>query len=294
MTTEDVPKSPAIEQPDLKKEQIEELRLLYAQETIASDKHPERNEDRILIDDENRAFGIFDGMGGHEAGDVASETARDCVLRHLQEIQNGMGVSLAKGYLAKIFWEADRAIHSIARGSNMGTTGVVLKFHTDGKGKKWVLVANTGDSRAYKISEDGAVQQITIDDDNLVYCSSEMRIRITQAISEARRLEDLKEDEISYFRRRNQITKALGLGDPPPSIDAIPVGKADCFLITSDGVHDNLTTTEIREIVNQKGTVSDIIRNIVLKALERSREPKEKEIRAKADDISAVLVKCQE
>ena len=94
-----------------------------------------------------------------------------------------------------------------------------------------------------------------------------------------------------FFTKRNQITKSLGTkANGPLKVDIVPIEKGDRFLITSDGIHDNLTKNEIQEIVKQYPTIDEIVKNLIDRSLARSRQPKEIEMRAKPDDMSVVLV----
>ncbi len=282
-----------------KQEVREQIPIDFAQESVASEKHPDRNEDAVLINPREGFFGVFDGMGGHSSGEVASQTACDYVIAHSSDVSNGTDVETAKTALSKVIVGSDMAVREISEGSGMGTTAVVLKIHTDMEGKNWALIASVGDSRAYKISVDGVMQQLTVDDDLLSESglSHEEQERIAKKIADAKDAKDL--DEVSsgsyrgegyYFRTRNQITRAVGLGVGSPNVYSFIVNKRDRFLITSDGVHDNLTTSEIEETINESQTPEEVAKNLVQKSIARSREPKEKQMRAKPDDMSAVVI----
>lgn len=97
---------------------------------------------------------------------------------------------------------------------------------------------------------------------------------------------------VFYYGNRHKITKALGKRGQS-CIDIISVKKGDRFLLTSDGIHDNLTTDEIEEVIKKSSTPAEIAKNLKDKALARSREPIEREMRAKPDDMSVVAVVCR-
>ncbi len=259
-------------------ENQEKLKIEWAAETIESEKHSGRNEDAILADPNHRAFGIFDGMGGHSAGDVASKAARDYVLVHLQEIPEGVDIDTAKQALSNIIKGVDKAVREASLGLDMGTTATVLKIHTDTDGKNWALIANVGDSRAYKINKDGTIRQLTIDDDIVSESrhSPEARQKITEKMANARSLQDFTEEEIYYFTLRHEIARALGRRDSLPGIYVVPISKGEQFLLTSDGVHDNLTTLEIEETLGQEGTLKYVVNDLIRRSVDRSREPPEK------------------
>lgn len=280
-------------------EKREKIKVEWASETTPSEKHPERNEDAILTSQEYRTFGVFDGVGGGFGGDIASKTARDYVLEHLNEMPDATDIEVAKQAFMKIILGANNAVYEASKANHeylsMHTTATILKIHTDNNDKHYVLVANIGDSRAYKISNDGNFKQITEDDDKVSEnfpFDKNKRMEIRQKIANIRSKEDLESDsEISnFFRMRGTITKALGTQDVDSLIiDLLPVEKGDRFVITSDGIHDNLTSDEILETLKHNETQKEIAEKIMEKSLIRSREAKEKEPRAKPDDMSVVL-----
>src|SRR3989344_5009252 len=81
-------------------ENREQITVSWAEKTIPKELSPELppriNEDSILVDENHRAFGVFDGMGGHAKGDIASQMARNYVLTHLSAIPNGISVDEAR------------------------------------------------------------------------------------------------------------------------------------------------------------------------------------------------------
>jgi len=298
--------SPTPKFPEFELEKQEHLTIKYAMDTVASDKHPERNEDAILADVEHGAFGIFDGVGGHMSGDIASTKARDYISRNLNKLRGGIDINLAKKILSEIIIGADEAVYKVSMDSpkgateerNMATTAVVLKIHTDARGKNYALIANIGDSRAYKIQSDGKLEQLTVDDDILSTSTTmnpEIKKRLIEKIANARKKEDLDKSELFYFKQRNMILKGLGSLNTKTGVNTyiVPIQKGDRFLITSDGIHDNLTANEIQEIAKQSLRPSEIAKKLTEASLNRSREPKETEMRAKADDMSVVVVDCK-
>ena len=114
-----------------------------------------RNEDALLLAGDQRVVAVCDGLGGHPSGDLASETAVDSLRRTLPTSTDAAGLVAA-------LREAHEAVLAVAgedpSRETMATT-VVLAHLGDGH----ATVAHVGDSRAYLLSPDGLLAQITQD-----------------------------------------------------------------------------------------------------------------------------------
>ncbi|MEJ2719309.1 MAG: protein phosphatase 2C domain-containing protein, partial [Deltaproteobacteria bacterium] len=117
------------------------------------------NQDSLFVDEDLGLFIVADGMGGHNAGEVASSIA-------VQEIAKAVRDRLASGAeAARTISDSIKAAHkSIFQNSqkrpewvNMGTTVVLALFHLDR-----VLISHVGDSRAYAV-KDGTIEPLTED-----------------------------------------------------------------------------------------------------------------------------------
>lgn len=183
-----------------------------------------RNEDSVWAAD--GAYLVADGMGGHEAGEVASRTAIE-VLRGLAE-----GVPGPDDARRTV-----RAAHAAVRdlpartGRRPGTTatGVVLTEHRDIP--CW-LVVNVGDSRTYRMAG-GVLEQVTLD-------HSEVAELVASGLVPA--------DEASRHPRRNVVTRVLGGGasNVEPDVWLLPVSPGDRMLVCSDGLTDELSDARIQ------------------------------------------------
>jgi serine/threonine protein phosphatase PrpC len=107
------------------------------------------------------------------------------------------------------------------------------------------------------------------------------------------RSEQLSDTEISYFRLRGGITQALG-GPMPPiiHIDEIIVHPGDRILLCTDGIHDNLTDDEIEQVLRTSPR-NAAARVLVERAILRSHEERSMTVRAKPDDMSAIVLTCR-
>jgi serine/threonine protein phosphatase PrpC len=179
------------------------------------------------LDELGHLFVVCDGMGGHAAGEVASQLGVEMILNAYYETAGENRADV----LDQAFERANLLIHTEGRGS-MGTTGVAALIAND------VLhIANVGDSRAYLI-RNGAIHQISRDHSLVGDQLAAGLITAEQARS------------IHY---RNVITRALGY-QPEVTVDLFrwPLEKQDLIVLTSDGLHGLVTDDEIRETLTQQ------------------------------------------
>jgi serine/threonine protein phosphatase PrpC len=184
-----------------------------------------RNEDAYVC--EPPLFAVADGMGGAQAGELASGLAAGA----LKESQaNGGG----EQRVTDLIREANRRVHdratSDAAASGMGTTITVALVEPNGR----VAIGHVGDSRAYLL-RDGRLEQLT-DDHSLV--------------AELVRRGELSPAEAEVHPQRSVITRVLGT-EPDVDVDAFSVeAKAgDLFLLCSDGLSTMVTAEDIERIV---------------------------------------------
>ena len=188
----------------------------------------QNNEDALLVGEgkDETLFVVADGIGGFEAGEVASSLAIE-VLKELQPDEP------FKAAIA----EANRRIVAAGRTdeklSGMGTTVVAIRF--GGTQREPVAeVAHVGDSRAY-LMRGGDMKPIT-EDHSLV--------------AELVRSGDLTRDQAAEHPQKNLITRALG-ADEEVDVDTavLPIEAGDRVLLCSDGLSDMVTEAGISEIL---------------------------------------------
>ncbi|MBD8043031.1 serine/threonine-protein phosphatase [Arthrobacter sp. Sa2BUA2] len=206
----------------------------------------ELNEDSLIAADP--IFAVADGMGGHEAGEVASSicvrTLGDSriVGEHLPEVP----AAEVEELLAK----ADRQIRE-ETGGRAGTTltGAVLVQEDS---QPYWLVFNVGDSRTYRLSR-GVLEQVTVDH------------------SEVQELVDLGQitpDEALIHPRRHVVTRALGTGnDTSADFWLIPVEPGDRLLVCSDGLTGEVSDGHIFQILSAVPNPQDACAALVQAAL---------------------------
>jgi serine/threonine protein phosphatase PrpC len=188
----------------------------------------QNNEDALLVGEgeDGTLFVVADGIGGFEAGEVASSLAVD-VLK---------GLKPDESFKAAIV-EANRRIVAAGRGdeklSGMGTTVVAIRF-SGKQGEPVAEVAHVGDSRAY-LRRGGDMNPIT-EDHSLV--------------AELVRSGDLTRDQAAEHPQKNLITRALGADDEVDVDTAIlPIEAGDRILLCSDGLSDMVSEAGISEIL---------------------------------------------
>ena len=190
------------------------------------------NEDRFLADE--GLFAVADGVGGHKAGEVASQTAVETLQREFTEPTTDALIDAVK--------TANRTVWNLAEVNTeqrgMGTTLTALALVDEG-GEERLAVVNVGDSRAYLLQQ-GELEQLT-EDHSLV----EQLVREGQ----------LTPEEAQVHPQRSIITRALGL-DPEVEVDSweLTPYKGDRLLLCSDGLTNEVSDEQIASTLR---TVSD-------------------------------------
>ncbi len=282
-------------------ESKETLEIKWASSTVASEHHPERNEDAYIADSEIMLFGVLDGVGGRNGGDVAAGLAVRAILEHLRD-NHQKHSSLAE--LKALFEEAYLGANSdimrkqVAQPdiAKMGTTATTVKIDTDEKGNPFAVVCSIGDSRAYLYGSNG-LEQITVDDDainNSNTLTADQKMHYSQVVANASKMSDLEQGMKYFFEHRNRISKYLGYKlDSTPRTYVVPLGEGDRLLLTTDGIHDNLTTDEIMHILKSSRTAKEASTRLKDRAVEISRQSQEEDFRAKPDDMTNVIIEIK-
>jgi protein phosphatase len=158
-----------------------------------------------------------------------------------------------------------------------------------------MIYAHVGDSRVYLLREQEPLKRLTNDDGLLAKLIENQLINDADAlrIDQTMHADQLSETEYSYFRLRGGITQALG-GPLPPTIhiDQTSIHPGDRILLCTDGIHDNLTDKEIEDIL-RNGPRTAIARMLIESALHRSRQERSTTVRAKPDDMTAIVITCR-
>lgn len=268
--------------------------LRSAHESIPSEKHPERNEDVVLADREHGIFAVFDGVGGQAAGETAARLASAVVKENLKadpssekEAENAVETAILQANAA-----VRREGEKEPRLAGMASTASVVKLWRTPAGEPRATVGNVGDSRVYLYRE-GQLRPLTLDDSMILIDAQtpEKAWERQDRLSRVKGVEDLAELKIGnvqeYHQRSAAIYQALGVErlGIKPRISTAELQPGDWLILTSDGIHDNLTIEEM-EATLQANRDSPI----ALVRAARLRSQESGHLRAKKDDMSALLI----
>ena len=263
----------------------------YSQ-SVASPKHPQRNEDACFADPRKGIGAVLDGMGGHDDGKLASGIGLRAAMS-LAKKAKSVGVDWTTEVIARGRQELLKARDGK---SNMGATAVVAAVTDRG-----VSIAWCGDSRAYGIYADGSVRQLTrdhswLDGQRRAGKISEARAheleQILETVEGQGKAMNLGEETFIAYMKRNTIISELGEG-PIDSV-LVPLDGLRAVVLTSDGVHDNLTATQLSETLSSAtddAGLQGLAQKVIDAAQREMLNPANG--RAKKDDISAVVIPIQ-
>ena len=248
-----------------------QLRLDVAQLTDVGRKR-EHNEDNMafvipkdlqVMAGKGALFIVADGMGGHAAGEVASEIAVDTVSNmYYQEDSNDVAVSLLRAIRRANASIHQRAAENLLR-TGMGTTCVAAVLRGN-----MAYIANVGDSRAYLI-RGNQVKQISHDHS---WVAEQVRAGL------------LTEEQARTHAQRNVITRCLGT-QAEVDVDVFheELHEGDSLVLCTDGLSGLVSDEELQRIVDQF-----VPQESVYHLVERANE------NGGPDNITAIVVRIQE
>jgi PPM family protein phosphatase len=209
----------------------------------------DRNEDKLLINEALGLFVVFDGMGGHDSGDVAANIAAQAVEKSVVAaalpalLGDPKACATAASVMQQALQSVSRAVWTEARArqskSGMGSTAVALLVRGS-----TAIVAHVGDSRGYVVRGD---KLYPLTRDHSVY-------------------EQLRDQGVDEATARNNVYSAMltrGLGQQPSVdvdvmvMDAYP---GDLYLLCSDGINKGVADADLerRSLSWQSSEVADV------------------------------------
>jgi len=229
------------------------------------------NEDSIVADPELGLAVLADGMGGYNAGEVASGIAVAMVSNEMKKALAGrkaeeLNGAVAEKLIAEQSARANAAIYQAAqsqpRYSGMGTTLVVALWHDN-----HVTVGHIGDSRLYRL-RNGVLEQITRD-------HSLLQEQIDSGM--------ITKEQARHSQNKNLVTRAVGIDpDVDAEVHTYGVEAGDVYLLCSDGLNDMVPDEDIEL------TLASLQSNLPLAAQQLVQQANDNGGR---DNVSVILVR---
>ncbi len=221
------------------------------------------NEDNFFVDTRRGLFIVADGMGGHAAGEVASEMAVQIVTRELSAAalaDDGITEKVAQSLRTANRAIYDRTIAEVDK-QGMGTTASVLML-----GEDKYLIGQVGDSRVYLL-RDGALRQLTKD-------HSYVQEQVDAGY--------LTPEQARYHPYSNVITRCVGAGEAvEPDTYTGPVKVGDLYLVASDGLTGMVDDRRLQQLLLARSTTQRIVEALISEANGRGG----------LDNITAIVIR---
>ena len=218
------------------------------------------NEDLYYINFDTGTFAVCDGMGGAEAGEVASRIAIETI------IENDVGsiCSNLKETAIKASTRIDNERRRIGADA-MGTTVALVSIKNDS-----MAALNVGDSRIYRL-RDGSLEQLS-EDHTLVY-----QVYLNGGLTK---------EELRTHQRSNELYQYLGMKESPSEIEPfirrdIRLRSDDIFMLCTDGITDYISESRLQDILARKYDLKTSAHRLVEEALWAGGK----------DNITVILIK---
>ncbi|MFC1815518.1 PP2C family protein-serine/threonine phosphatase [Thermodesulfobacteriota bacterium] len=203
------------------------------------------NEDALFLDDEAKLYVVADGMGGHQAGEVASGIVVDTMRDYMQRFNEDAEVEEMADFDENLSKEANRLLSSI----HLANLGVNQVSHTKesyrGMGStvsavyftdETLIAANVGDSPIY-----------------LVHNGTIERLSVLHTVSAEHAALDPEGAQNLGREYRHMLTRAMGVEETvEPDVSEISHFKGDTLVISSDGLSDKVSPEKILDIVTKE------------------------------------------
>src|ERR1044071_8415667 len=224
------------------------------------------NEDALLHDRERQIFAVADGVGGAEAGEVASQTAIEVLDEAFRHQTDGADI---EDLMELAIQRANASIHQMAqehaRFSMMATTIVALHIKGD-----VATFGHVGDSRLYRFTPDGQLHRETEDH---------------SIVEEEVRAGRMTPEQDAKHPRKNVITRALG-AEQGVEVDmkTMEVEEGTEFLLCTDGITRHISDNELRQLMVVSNNLDELCDELKRRCYERGAE----------DNLTVVAVRVGE
>ena len=222
------------------------------------------NEDSYLADEKRSIFAVADGVGGAEAGEVASQTAIEVLDEAFRHQVNGADI---EDLMELAIQRANSSIHQMAQEhakfSMMATTIVAL--HLDGN---VATFGHVGDSRLYRLTPDGKLHRETEDH---------------SVVEEEVRAGRMTAEQAANHPSKNVISRALGAEDNVEvDMKTIEVEEGTEFLLCTDGITRHVSDNELRQLLILNDDLESVCVELKKRCYERGAE----------DNLTVVIVRA--
>lgn len=227
------------------------------------------NQDRfdyIEIKEEDFCFAfVCDGMGGQNAGDVASDIVSRLFYENINKnLKNFISMEVIKDIIIDCYLKANSLVFEKAveneEFKGMGTTCSVVVIK-----KNNLMVFSVGDSRVYLFSDD-FLQQLTVD-------HSYVQVLIDSG--------EITKEQAKTHPRKNEITKAVGISKYiEVDFKNIEIKQGDVILLCTDGLTNSCGDVEIEDIIKKRKTIDCCVKELIYEA----------NVCGGNDNITAVLI----
>ena len=220
------------------------------------------NEDSFLADSERGIFAVADGVGGAEAGEVASQTAIEVLD---EAFRHQLAGSDNEDLMELAIQRANASIHQMAQDhtkfSMMATT--IVGLHLDGK---VATIGHVGDSRLYRLTPEGQLLRETEDH---------------SVVEEEVRAGRMTAEQAANHPSKNVISRALGAENSVEvDMKILEVDEGTEFLLCTDGITRHIPDHELRQVLLTSDDLAAACAEMKKRCYERGAE----------DNLTAVLV----
>lgn len=224
------------------------------------------NEDAYLADSQRGIFAVADGVGGAEAGEVASQTAIEVLDEAFRHQVNGADI---EDLMELAIQRANASIHQMSqdhkRFSMMATTIVALHLK-----ENIATIGHVGDSRLYRLTPDGSFFLETEDH---------------SVVEEEVRAGRMTREQAANHPSKNVISRALGAEDSVEvDMKTIEIEDGTEFLLCTDGITRHVSDPEIRQLLVIEGDLNAVCEELKRRCYDRGAE----------DNLTAVVVRYGE
>ncbi|WP_096189179.1 Stp1/IreP family PP2C-type Ser/Thr phosphatase [Evansella halocellulosilytica] len=209
---------------------------------------------------------VADGMGGHQAGDVASQMTKELMLEKWNQVHEPLTPKETEEWLHNAISDVNERLFNHAQQNEncegMGTTLVVAVCNED-----FISIGHVGDSRVYLKSTNEEMKQLTNDH---------------SLVGELVRTGQITEDEAVNHPRKNVVLRALGTErSVKVDVHTMDWEKGSWLLLCSDGLTDMMGDADISSELKDDKTLSEIADRLITLANERGGE----------DNVSIAIVR---